>query len=96
MTDITDSLSSPPGLDPIKQRRTLFIAGIAHALHDGYTDMIYVLLPVWQTEFGLGYAALGGPSDTGGRSGSGLATRQWRDLGYRADHRFAGIAAGRR
>jgi MFS transporter, FSR family, fosmidomycin resistance protein len=31
----------------------------AHALHDGYTDLIYVLLPVWQKEFGLGYAELG-------------------------------------
>jgi FSR family fosmidomycin resistance protein-like MFS transporter len=31
----------------------------AHALHDGYTDLIYVLLPIWQSEFGLGYAALG-------------------------------------
>ncbi|MBK5956799.1 MFS transporter [Rhodoplanes elegans] len=28
-------------------------------LHDGYTDVIYVLLPVWQAEFGLGYAAVG-------------------------------------
>jgi MFS transporter, FSR family, fosmidomycin resistance protein len=33
-------------------------ASLAHALHDGYTDMIYVLLPVWQAEFGLGYGAL--------------------------------------
>ncbi len=39
-------------------RRTLLIAGIAHALHDGFTDLIYILLPVWQAEFGLGYAAL--------------------------------------
>src|SRR5206468_10253224 len=31
----------------------------AHALHDGYTDLIYVLLPIWQMEFGLGYAELG-------------------------------------
>jgi MFS family permease len=31
----------------------------AHALHDGYTDLIYVMLPIWQSEFGLGYAALG-------------------------------------
>nr|WP_240324749.1 MFS transporter [Trinickia diaoshuihuensis] len=31
---------------------------MAHALHDGYTDMIYALLPVWQTDFGLGYGAL--------------------------------------
>ncbi len=29
-----------------------------HALHDGYTDLIYVLLPVWQAEFGLDYVAL--------------------------------------
>ena len=31
----------------------------AHALHDGYTDLIYVMLPIWQNEFGLGFAALG-------------------------------------
>jgi MFS family permease len=28
-------------------------------LHDGYTDLIYVMLPIWQKEFGLGYAELG-------------------------------------
>jgi MFS family permease len=39
-------------------RRTLAVAGTAHALHDGYTDLIYVLLPVWQAEFGLGFAML--------------------------------------
>lgn len=33
-------------------------AGLAHALHDGFTDMIYVLLPVWQAQFTLGYGAL--------------------------------------
>jgi hypothetical protein len=27
-------------------QRTLALAGLAHALHDGYTDGIYVLLPV--------------------------------------------------
>jgi MFS family permease len=27
-------------------------------LHDGFTDMIYVLLPVWQAEFTLDYVAL--------------------------------------
>src|SRR5947208_3497991 len=40
-------------------RRTLAVAGFAHALHDGYTDLIYVLLPVWQGEFALGYGVLG-------------------------------------
>lgn len=39
-------------------RRTLVGACIAHALHDGYTDLIYVLLPIWQAEFALGYGAL--------------------------------------
>jgi FSR family fosmidomycin resistance protein-like MFS transporter len=39
-------------------RYTLAVAGLAHATHDGYTDMIYALLPVWQAEFALGYAAL--------------------------------------
>ena len=40
-------------------RRTLAVACCAHALHDGYTDLIYVLLPIWQAEFALSYAALG-------------------------------------
>jgi len=40
------------------RRRALWSACVAHALHDGYTDLIYVLLPVWQTEFGLSYEAL--------------------------------------
>jgi MFS transporter, FSR family, fosmidomycin resistance protein len=41
------------------RRRVLSVACCAHALHDGYTDLIYVLLPIWQTEFALSYAALG-------------------------------------
>jgi FSR family fosmidomycin resistance protein-like MFS transporter len=43
---------------PSAPSRTLLLAGLAHALHDGYTDTIYVLLPVWQSEFALGYGAL--------------------------------------
>jgi MFS transporter, FSR family, fosmidomycin resistance protein len=39
--------------------RALAIAGSAHIVHDGYTDLLYVLLPVWQAEFGLGYAEVG-------------------------------------
>jgi FSR family fosmidomycin resistance protein-like MFS transporter len=41
------------------RRTVLAVACGAHALHDGYTDLIYVLLPIWQTEFALSYAALG-------------------------------------
>jgi MFS transporter, FSR family, fosmidomycin resistance protein len=42
-----------------EERRTLGVACGAHMLHDGYTDLVYVMLPIWQAEFGLGYAALG-------------------------------------
>ncbi len=41
------------------ERRTIGVACGAHVLHDGYTDLLYVLLPLWQAEFGLGYAAVG-------------------------------------
>jgi MFS transporter, FSR family, fosmidomycin resistance protein len=42
-----------------EERRAAAVACGAHALHDGYTDLIYVMLPIWQKEFGLGYAELG-------------------------------------
>ena len=31
-----------------RERRVAGVAFGAHALHDGYTDLIYVLLPLWQ------------------------------------------------
>jgi len=33
-------------------------ACLAHLLHDGYTDALYALLPVWQAQFGLSYAGV--------------------------------------
>jgi MFS family permease len=42
-----------------EESRALGVACGAHALHDGYTDLVYVMLPIWQAEFGLGFAALG-------------------------------------
>jgi MFS family permease len=42
-----------------EERRAIGVASGAHVLHDGYTDLIYVMLPIWQAEFGIGYAALG-------------------------------------
>jgi MFS transporter, FSR family, fosmidomycin resistance protein len=41
------------------ERRTMAVSCGAHVLHDGFTDLLYVLLPVWQAEFGLGYAEIG-------------------------------------
>jgi MFS family permease len=45
--------------DRPRERRALGVACGAHALHDGYTDLIYVVLPLWQHEFALSYAAVG-------------------------------------
>ena len=42
-----------------QERRAAAVACGAHALHDGFTDLIYIMLPVWQAEFGVGYAELG-------------------------------------
>ena len=41
------------------ERRALGVAAGAHALFDGYSDLLYVLLPIWQAEFGLSYAEVG-------------------------------------
>nr|WP_257127212.1 hypothetical protein [Burkholderia sp. ABCPW 11] len=44
--------------DP-SRRRSLIAACGAHAVHDGLTDVIYVLLPIWQAQFALNYAQIG-------------------------------------
>lgn len=41
------------------RRRALWAACGAHAVHDGLTDAIYVLLPLWQAQFSLSYAMVG-------------------------------------
>lgn len=41
------------------RRRTLIAGCSAHAVHDGLTDVIYVLLPIWQAQFALSYAQIG-------------------------------------
>ncbi|MET0408673.1 MAG: MFS transporter [Hyphomicrobium sp.] len=41
-----------------RARRTLTLTGLNHALHDGFTDAIYVLLPIWQSQFALSYSVL--------------------------------------
>jgi MFS transporter, FSR family, fosmidomycin resistance protein len=54
----TDSLPSGRESGSSRQRRNLVGACLAHVLHDGYTDQLYALLPVWQSDFGLSYAGL--------------------------------------
>ncbi len=43
----------------VSPRRTLTVCGGAHALHDGFTDLLNVLYPLLQAQFGLTYAAVG-------------------------------------
>jgi len=52
-----------PQNSPVKhaassKSRNLFGACLAHILHDGYTDQLYALLPVWQVQFCLSYMGL--------------------------------------
>lgn len=50
------TVSVSPSYSP---RRTLTVCGGAHALHDGFTDLLNVLYPLLQAQFGLSYAAIG-------------------------------------
>src|SRR5215831_15831604 len=52
-------ISATLGRIAAPERRTMAVACGAHVLHDGFTDLLYVLLPLWQAEFGLGYAEVG-------------------------------------
>jgi FSR family fosmidomycin resistance protein-like MFS transporter len=60
MSAAADEMQVPnPDSAKSTERRALGVACGAHALHDGFTDLVYILLPIWQNEFGLGFAALG-------------------------------------
>ena len=56
---VSAGASEAPATDKSAERRAVAVSCGAHALHDGYTDLLYVMLPIWQHEFGLGFAALG-------------------------------------
>lgn len=62
MNDLTHEVVSPrtaPPADASVRRRSLVAGCGAHAVHDGLTDVIYVLLPIWQAQFGLSFAQIG-------------------------------------
>lgn len=50
------TFAAPTSTSP---RKTLAVCGGAHALHDGFTDLLNVLYPLLQAQFGLSYAAIG-------------------------------------
>src|SRR5450830_1867561 len=56
---VSEGAKSTPTSTPVVARRTLLAASVAHAVHDGMTDLIYVLLPLWQSQFGLSLAFTG-------------------------------------
>jgi FSR family fosmidomycin resistance protein-like MFS transporter len=37
----------------------LLIGGLAHFIHDGFTDMLYVFFPIWQAQFSLTFTEIG-------------------------------------
>jgi MFS transporter, FSR family, fosmidomycin resistance protein len=43
----------------LANKRPAYVAYAAHLLHDGFTDLMYVLLPLFQAEFALAYAQTG-------------------------------------
>ena len=58
MTTLSTNAGNTDAQRVRSRTRTLWTACAAHALHDGYTDLIYLLLPIWQAEFAIGYGAL--------------------------------------
>lgn len=56
--EVVCSRTTPPA-DACVHRRSLVAGCGAHAVHDGLSDVIYVLLPIWQAQFGLSFAQIG-------------------------------------
>ena len=46
-------------MNPQRARATLTASCIIHFLHDGCSDLLYVLFPVWAREFSLSFAQVG-------------------------------------
>jgi MFS family permease len=44
---------------PSRARAVLATAAATHFVHDGFSDVLYVFLPVWATEFGLSFLQVG-------------------------------------
>jgi MFS transporter, FSR family, fosmidomycin resistance protein len=59
MSAAAESLTPTKARPTVSTRRILGTTLGAHVLHDGFADLLYVLLPVWQAEFGLALAEIG-------------------------------------
>ncbi|MFK3972888.1 MFS transporter [Pseudomonas sp. NPDC087358] len=55
---LSTSIPDVRGADSATRKKTLVAACTAHATHDGLSDLVYVLLPIWQDMFVLSYVWL--------------------------------------
>ena len=46
-------------VDPTRRRATLGTGGAVHFVHDGLSDSLYVLFPLWAEAFGISHAQVG-------------------------------------
>ena len=46
-------------MNAIRRRAILATGGFCHLIHDGFTNCVYVLLPLWAEAFGLNHAQVG-------------------------------------
>jgi MFS family permease len=49
----------PGAVDPTRRRATLGTGGAVHFVHDGLSDSLYVLFPLWAEAFGISHAQVG-------------------------------------
>jgi FSR family fosmidomycin resistance protein-like MFS transporter len=82
MTTLSTNTGNTDARTASSRARTLWTACAAHALHDGYTDLIYLLLPIWQAEFAIGYGALAFLRGLAAASMAGLQV----PMGHVAEH----------
>ncbi len=41
------------------KRRAVLVGNLAHFVHDGFTDMLYVFFPIWQAQWSLSFMEVG-------------------------------------
>jgi len=77
-------------MTPTRARATLAICGAIHFLHDGFSDILYVLLPVWAAEYHLSFVQVGllRTAYTGGMASfqipAGILAERWGERGLLA------------
>src|SRR5262245_48839732 len=56
---IGHAAEAPVGSRRARPRSVLLLACWAHVVHDGFADVLYVLLPIWAREFNLAFVQVG-------------------------------------